>query len=77
MPTVRLNSNQVRWKFNDLTHGRCLSATIIRQLPDSQRGKLYLVQLFDDSASQSQDIGASVLAEAADRSKSHHVSHAT
>ena len=55
---------QVRWKFNDLTHGRSLIAVIVDQLAKNSRGKLYLVQLWDETSPQRLDVGASVLAVA-------------
>ena len=56
--------SQVRWKFNDLTHGRSLTAVIISRLPDNYRGKLFLVELWDETSPQPLDVGASVLAVA-------------
>ena len=55
---------QVRWKFNDLTHGRSLMAVIISRLPENSRGKVYLVQLWDETSPQRLDVGTSVLAVA-------------
>ena len=56
--------SQVRWKFNDLTHGRSLTAIIISRLPDNYRGKLFLIELWDETSPQPLDVGASVLAVA-------------
>jgi hypothetical protein len=65
---------QVRWKFNDLTHGRSLTAVIVDQLPETSRGKLYLVQLWDETSPQRLDVGASVLAVAEAMAGGHQVS---
>ena len=65
---------QVRWKFNDLTHGRSLTAVIVDQLPENVRGKLYLVQLWDETSPQRLDVGASVLAVAEAMAGGHQVS---
>ena len=65
---------QVRWKFNDLTHGRSLTAVINTQLPDNSHGKLYLVQLWDETSPQRLDVGASVLAVAEAMTGTHQVS---
>ena len=45
-------------------------ATILHRLPDNARGKLFLVQLWDESGSQRRDIGASVLGVAEAKSRS-------
>ena len=65
---------QVRWKFNDLTHGRSLTAVIVDQLAENARGKLYLVQLWDETSPQRLDVGASVLAVAEAMAGGHQVS---